>query len=100
MIWHVVRFDFSGVDEPTRRDIEERLAGLVAIPEVAWLRVGRDLKEPAVTGLLTAFEDRDALERYRVHPDHVPVVEAIRVAGVGVTRLDLVTDDEQAPPVG
>lgn len=94
MIWHIVRFDFSGVPAATREALEEGLRGLDAIDEVAWLRVGRELVDEHVTGLLTAFATEADLEAYRVHPRHVPVVEAIRAAGVAVTRLDVTTDDD------
>lgn len=93
MIWHLVRFDFSGTDDATRRRLEDRLADLAAIEEVAWLRVGRDLSEPGITGLITVFHSREDLESYRTHPEHVPVVEAIREAGVATTRVDLETRD-------
>lgn len=89
MIWHVVRFEFDGVAEADRRDVEASLAGLAEIAQVAWLRVARDLDQPAVTGLLTAFETVEDLETYRTHPDHVPVVERIRDLGVGATRFDI-----------
>jgi hypothetical protein len=46
-----------------------------------------------VTGLLTGFADRRALEAYRVHPDHLPVVARVRELGVGTVRLDVATDD-------
>jgi len=96
VIWHVVRMDCTGVDEATRRELEASLEGLAALDEVAWLRVARDVEEPAVTGLLTAFTDADALARYRVHPEHVPVVERIRGLGIPVVRLDIATDDDPA----
>jgi hypothetical protein len=96
MIWHIVRFDMGELDEPTRVSLEEDLAGLVALDEVAWLRVARDVEEPAMTGLITAFEDHDALERYRVHPDHLPVVGRVRELGVVGVRLDIATDDDPA----
>lgn len=96
MIWHVVRFDCAELDEATRVELEASLAGLAALEEVAWLRVARDVEEPTVTGLLTVFADVEALTRYRVHPDHVPVVERIRSLGIPTVRLDLATDDEPA----
>lgn len=96
MIWHVVRFDFEGVAEDERRAIEDALAGLTSIPEVAWLRVARDADQPTVTGLLTAFRDLDGLATYRTHPDHVPVVERIRDAGVAAARFDIEVDDDVA----
>jgi hypothetical protein len=93
VIWHVVRFDFSGVGEDERTEVEAGLRALAAMDEVVWLRVGRDLDDPMVTGLLTAFPDRAALDTYRTHPDHLPVVERIRGLGLGTVRLDVTTDD-------
>lgn len=94
MIWHVVRFDFTGIDDDVRADLEERLAGLAALDCVGFLRLGRDLDQPTVSGLLTGFAGTAELDAYRDHPDHVPVVAAIRDAGVAVTRIDVETDDD------
>jgi hypothetical protein len=96
VIWHLVRFEMGHLDETVRREVEASLAALVALDEVRWLRVARDVEDPSVTGLLTGFDDVDALTRYRVHPDHVPVVERIRSLGIATTRLDLATDDATA----
>lgn len=96
MIWHVVRLDCTEVDEDTRRDLEASLAGLAQLDEVAWLRVARDVEDPEVTGLLTVFADADALARYRVHPEHVPIVERIRSLSIPTVRLDVATDDAVA----
>jgi quinol monooxygenase YgiN len=93
VIWHVVRLDFTGVDEADRADVESALQALDSIDEVAWLRVGRDLEDPTVTGLLTVFADPAALETYRTHPDHLPVVERIRALQVTTARFDVTTDD-------
>lgn len=96
MIWHIVRFDFSATSDGTRRRIEEQLAGLEQIEEVRWLRIGRDLSDPDVTGFITVFRTEEDLEAYRSHPDHVPVVEAVREAGVATSRVDLRTPDDVA----
>lgn len=96
MIWHIVRFDMGVLDETTRASLENDLAGLTALDDVAWLRVARDVEDPGVTGLLTAFADHDALERYRVHPQHLPVVQRVRELGVPSVRLDIATDDDPA----
>ncbi len=93
MIWHIVRLDFTGIDEADRQDLEDRLAALISIDEVAWLRLARDVEEPTVTGLITAFDTVEDLAAYRVHPHHIPVVERIRELGLGTARLDLATDD-------
>ncbi len=94
MIWHIVRFDMSELDEATRASLENDLAGLTALEDVAWLRVARDVEDPGMTGLITAFADHDALERYRVHPDHLPVVQRARELAIPAVRLDIATDDD------
>lgn len=96
MIWHIVRFDMGDLDEAARTELETSLEGLAALDDVAWLRVSRDIEDPAMTGLITAFADHDALERYRVHPDHLPVVERARELRIPSVRLDVATDDDPA----
>lgn len=96
MIWHVVHFDFTGVDDAVRCDIEQQLADLADIPEVAWLRVGRDIDQPQVTGLLTAFASDADLQTYRTHDAHVPVVEAVKAVGVTPVRFDIEAMDDPA----
>ena len=94
MIVHSVRIDCSGVSEDDRRELEQGIAALASLDVVAWLRVGRDIAEPHVTGLLTVHEDAAALEAYRVHPDHQPTLARLKRLGVGVTRFDIETDDD------
>jgi len=94
VLWHIVRFRFpADVDPAARADLEARLAGLDAIDEVRFVRVGRDLDDPQVTGLLTGFADEAALAVYRDHPEHVPVVARARELCEDIVRLDVVTDD-------
>lgn len=92
MIWHIVRFDLSSLDDETRAGLEQQLADLTRLDEVAWLTVARDLDAPEVTGLVTLFASYEDLEAYRVHPQHVPVLERIRSLGIPVTRLDIEAD--------
>lgn len=94
MIWHIVRFDCSGLEPAERADLETRLSALGEIDLVRWIRVGPDVADPAITGLITAFDDVSALEAYRTHPAHVPVVEEIRALGLPTVRLDIATDDD------
>lgn len=96
MIWHIVRFDFSAIDAATREELEAALAGLTEMDVVEWLRVGRDVENPEITGLITALADEDALAAYRVHPQHTPVVARIRELGIPTVRVDLPTDDDPA----
>lgn len=94
MIWHIVRFEMESLDETARVELEDELRALARIEEVAWLRVSRDIDEPSVTGLITGFRDADALDVYRTHPDHLPVLERVRAHGVAATRLDIATEDD------
>jgi hypothetical protein len=96
VIWHLVRFDCSGIDGEARRAFEASLESLAELDEVAWLRVGRDLEDPNVTGLLTGFVDVDALAAYRVDPRHQVVLDRIRELGLPTWRLDVATDDDPA----
>lgn len=91
MLWHIVRFHFPAtVDDAARHALERDLALLdEVIDEVVWLAVARDLDDPAVTGLLTLFNDEHALASYRVHPEHVPVVERARALCDEIVRLDV-----------
>lgn len=94
MLLHAVRFDCSGLAAEVRDEVEAALAGLVDLDVVRGLRLGRDVVDPHVTGLLVALDDEAALDVYREHPDHLPVVARIRELGVPMTRFDIVTDDD------
>jgi hypothetical protein len=96
VIWHIVSFDMSALDEALRVELEQQLAELQHLEEVAWLAVARDIDQPGTTGLLSLFASYADLEAYRVHPQHVPVVQRIRELGVPVARLDV----EAAVPPG
>jgi hypothetical protein len=96
VIWHVVRFELGNLDEPTRVEVEAALADLVHLDVVSFLRTGRDVDDPSVTGLIVGLADEAALAAYRDHPDHLPVVRRIRELGVPTTRLDIASDDDPA----
>lgn len=91
MLWHIVRFQFrADVSDDERRALEGDMEALSeAIDEVVWLAVARAVDEPAVTGLISLFEDESSLAAYRVHPRHVPVAERARVLCADITRLDV-----------
>ena len=89
MIWHIVRFDMGSLGRAVRTELEEELRALAGIEHVAWLRLARDIDEPSVTGLITAFRDMGELDAYRTHPDHVPVLRRLGELDVTATRLDL-----------
>jgi hypothetical protein len=96
MIWHAVRFDLGALDGATRDELEAELAALRDLDVVEFLRVGRDVEQPGVTGLLVGLADHAALAAYREHPDHQPVVRRMRDLGVPITRFDLASDDDPA----
>ncbi|MEX0835403.1 MAG: Dabb family protein [Nitriliruptor sp.] len=94
MIWHVVRFDLGGLEEPVRADLEQMLSGLADLDVVAFLRTGRDVQDPAITGLLVGLADEAALAAYRDHPGHQPVVQRIRELDVPRVAVDIRSDDD------
>jgi hypothetical protein len=101
MIWHTVRIGFSGVAEPTRADVERKLAALPdVVPGIAWLRIGRDAAAPEVSLLVSAFESMEALDAYRIHPNHRPAQDAIRSSGAEILGMnDIETDDDPFGPI-
>ena len=98
MIWHIVRFDMSDLDESTRASLDADLAALERLDCVEQLHVGPDLAEPHITGLVSAFANEAALDAYRVHPDHLPVVERVRSLRIPAVRLDIAADDATGTP--
>lgn len=83
MIRHVVLFKFKAeVNETDRADLVARLKALPKrIPGILKPEVGEDfVKSPRSydVALVFSFEDREALDRYVNHPNHVPVRERAR----------------------
>lgn len=95
MLWHIVRFRFApDTDDAARAELAASLAALPDhIEELCFARAAPDLDEPDVLGLLTGFDDMAALDAYRNHPAHLPVVALARELCQEIVRLDLVTDD-------
>jgi hypothetical protein len=61
------------------------------IPQVQSLSVGFDtlhLSRSYDTGLVAVFEDRDGLDAYTVHPEHVKVAEFGRQISEHVASVD------------
>ena len=92
MIRHVIMWKFTDEYEGKNKDeimslIEEKFAHLKAvIPEIKFMSVERDIlrSERSFDMIyITEFESLEALEAYRVHPEHVKVAKfigAVRVA--------------------
>ncbi len=82
MIRHVVLIRFR--DDSPETAIDDLVAGLKAlppkVPEIKSYEVGVDIahgQNSAQVCLVSDFEDMDALERYRIHPDHREVVDRL-----------------------
>ena len=93
MLKHVVLFKFK--PETTEDDIEKLAAGLGTLPgiikEIREFVFGRDIVRSERSydfGLVSSFDDRAALDRYTIHPDHQQVVVHIRMICSGVVAID------------
>ncbi len=95
MITHIVVWKFKPESElgatktETAAALKEKLERLPAlIPGIRSLSAGPDtLHTPASYdfGLIVTVDSRADLEAYRVHPDHIPVVEY--VSSVAAARI-------------
>ena len=93
MIQHVVFFKFKpGTEEAKVDAITDGLAGLPdQIAEIRSLVFGRDVIRSERSydfGLVSTFDDLEALERYQVHPAHQQVVAQVRAVAESVVAVD------------
>ena len=93
MIRHVVFFKFKPEVSPAdRADLVARLRALPErVPGILQPEVGEDLvRSPRSydVALVFGFEDRAAMDRYQVHPNHVPVVERARRLCESIIAVD------------
>lgn len=93
MITHVVLFKFK--PETTPAEIEQLTEGLGALPqqieEIREFRFGTDVVRSERSydlGLVSSFEDLDALQSYQIHPDHQKVVALVKVIASSVVAVD------------
>ena len=89
MLWHVVTLDVAALDARVRLSLEKKIFKLREIDEILWFHSGRDVERPGNTAFITVFADRAALERYRIHPTHLELAQALRDSHTVVHRLDL-----------
>ena len=98
MINHVVLFKLKDYpsDEKAKvlAEIKSLLEGLSdKIPEVKFIEVGLNYEVDAKSHdicLLSHFETIEALDKYRVHPEHLKVVERIGETTVSRAAVDYV----------
>jgi hypothetical protein len=93
MIKHVVLMKFKeNIEEDAIVDIEKTLNVLPnRIPEIESYEFGRDIVKSERSydfALVSAFDDLDALDRYRVHPDHQVVVKKLSAACASILAVD------------
>ena len=94
MIRHIVMFRLK--DEPEKQENIQNLKEAIekledSIPEAKSIEVGLNINEkPSAYDLVLVsdFEDEDALERYRVHPEHQKVVEFIKKVNEDIAAVD------------
>ncbi len=96
MLTHIVCWRYKPeTDIVSREDHRARLRALVGvIPEIVDLSVGEDilhLERSFNTGLVSTFADREALDRYTVHPEHQKVAALGREISAGVVSVDFIT---------
>ena len=93
MITHVVLFKFKA--DTTDADIDKLAQGLGGLPEliedIREFRFGADVirsERSYDLGLVSSFDDLDALQRYQIHPDHQKVVAHVKAICSGVVAVD------------
>ena len=93
MIKHIVFMKFkAGVTDKDVAVIEKGLAGLPGkIPEIKEYQFGRDIvrsERSCDFALVSAFDDMEALKRYQVHPDHLPVIAKVKEFSESILAVD------------
>ncbi|MDD5168007.1 MAG: Dabb family protein [Syntrophales bacterium] len=93
MIKHVVFMKFkAGTTEKGILEIEKGLAELPGIiPEIKEFQFGRDIVRSERSydfALISAFDDLDAMKRYQMHPNHLPVIAKVKELAEAILAVD------------
>jgi hypothetical protein len=96
MLTHLVIWKYrADVDQQVREEHVRMLRSLASvIEEVESLSAGFDvLKLPRSfdTGLVAVFRDRDALDAYTIHPEHIKVAAFGKTISEQVASVDFLT---------
>jgi len=93
MITHVVFFKFK--PETTTAEIQQLAEGLGGLPgkieDIREFRFGKDVVRSERSydfGLVSGFDDLDAMQRYQVHPEHQKVVAHVKAITSSVVAVD------------
>ncbi|MDD3592426.1 MAG: Dabb family protein [Sulfurovum sp.] len=96
MVVHIVMFKFQEVHKTANlekaKEMLENLMG--SVPTLLSMEVGLNIAEEERAmdlSIVTTFADKEGLQEYAVHPEHLKVVEFIRC----VTEYSKVVDYEK-----
>lgn len=97
MVEHIVLFKMKPENTPEQNDeLIRRLRGLAGkIEGIVSLSAGEsftDRHQGYTVGLVVRFTDKEALERYGPHPEHVPVKEYVAEVCADVIAVDYEID--------
>jgi hypothetical protein len=93
MLKHVVFMKLKeGVTDAEIAALEKALGGLsTKIPEIRGFQFGRDIVRSERSydfSLVSDFDNLEAMKRYQVHPDHVPVIAMVRSISANILAVD------------
>ncbi len=92
MLKHIVLLKFkSGVTDREISDLEKAMGSLPGVvPEIIGFQFGRDPRSEKVFdfALVSDFADFEALGRYRVHPEHVKVLQKVKALSESFQAVD------------
>ena len=93
MIKHIVCIKFKpGIAEAEIADLAKSLGALPPkIPEIRSFEFGPDILHTERSldfALVASYEDVEALKRYQVHPDHLPVLAKVRELAEKILVVD------------
>lgn len=93
MLKHVVFMKFKeGIADAEITALQNALSGLPAkIPEIKGFQFGCDIVRSERSydfSLVSDFDSLEAMKRYQVHPDHVPVIAMVRSICSGILAVD------------
>lgn len=96
MINHVVLFKLKEFPQTEKQEVREEIKSLLEglkaqINELKYIEVGLNIDvntQAYDICLITHFENMEALEVYRTHPDHLKVVEYIQATTASRAAVD------------
>lgn len=96
MLTHIVCWKYRPEvqDEEREAHVASLNALVGVIPEIETFATGRDiigLERSFDTGLVATFADRDALDRYTVHPEHQKVADLGKKLAERAVSVDFIS---------